>query len=53
MAGEMVPDVRTGVVLWASWKLTVAMFCRDEVFGMVDMVKLSSSEDSEDEEFAL
>ena len=31
----------------------VTLFCKDEEFGMVDMKKLSSSEDSENEEFAV
>ena len=46
MAGERVPDVRIGAVLWPSWNLTVAMPDKEE-FVVDDIVKLSSSDDSE------
>ena len=39
--------MRMGGVLWASWNFTVAMPEREEEVEKVDIVKLSSSEESE------
>lgn len=50
MEGEMVPAVRTGMVLCVSWNFTVAMLCKEVVLDVVVIVKLSSKDESEDKE---
>ena len=42
--------MKTGAVLWASWNLTVAMLCKEVVFSVVAIVKLSSKDESEDKD---
>lgn len=43
------PAVRIGAVLCASWNFTEAIFGSAELLERVVMVKLSSSEDSEED----